>query len=78
MKMSKLDKGPGSRRSMCRGRERRHPAGIVASAAPRSSLPPPAFQISRKYLSRIPDRSAPDTSQIGSASVANPELIGER
>ena len=27
---------------------------IAASAPPRSSLPPPAFQVSRTYLSRIP------------------------
>ena len=40
--------------------------------------PAPAHEPSRKYLSRIPGRSAPDTNEIGSASVADPELIGER
>ena len=40
--------------------------------------PAPSHETSRKYLSRIPDRSAPDTSQIGSASVADPERIGDR
>ena len=51
---------------------------ITASASAALVAPAPAYEPSRKYLSRIPDISAPDTSQIGSASVADPELIGER
>jgi hypothetical protein len=45
---------------------------IAASPTARSSLPPPAFQVSRTYLSRIPDSSALDTKWISSASVADP------
>ena len=51
---------------------------IIASVCTALVAPAPAFETSRKYLSRIPDRSAPDASQIGSASVADPERIGDR
>jgi hypothetical protein len=39
---------------------------------PRWSLPPPAYQASRKYLTQIFHASAPDTNRISSASFADP------
>ena len=48
---------------------------IIASVCTALVAPAPAYETSRKYLSRIPGRSALETNEIKSGSISDPVCI---